>query len=65
MVEGTFLSLLLSRIDWVRKVALTVKCGFDFSLFPNDHQSCDVIPVINHYTRQQVAFNYVSEVKPL
>jgi Neurotransmitter-gated ion-channel ligand binding domain len=37
------------EIDWLRKVALTVKCNFDFSLYPNDHQECSVIPYITRY----------------
>jgi hypothetical protein len=34
------------RIDWVKKISLTVKCKFDFSLFPNDEQTCDITPYL-------------------
>jgi len=43
-VESEQFYLYPGYINWVRKMALTVKCNFDYTLFPNDEQSCDIIP---------------------
>jgi hypothetical protein len=66
MVEcKVYLMISESRIDQVRKVALTIKCTFDFGLFPNDEQSCDIVPKVDHYSKSQVnIFNFGDE-RPL
>eukprot|EP00347_Sterkiella_histriomuscorum_P019697 403340633 len=52
-------------VDWVRKVSLTVKCQFDFSLFPNDNQQCNIVPYITRYEKSQVDFTAYQVDNPL
>lgn len=36
--DGTYdFSFNFLRVDWTRRVSITVQCNFDFALFPNDY----------------------------
>lgn len=46
-------------------MTLTVKCSFDYTLFPNDEQTCDIIPRVQQYSNQQVSLSIDDTVQNL